>query len=39
MIRSVADTQPVTNGCRDGLGMLHTTTALRLGILVGRSRQ
>jgi hypothetical protein len=39
MIRSVVGTQPVTNGCRDCLGMRRTTTALRLGILAGRSQQ
>jgi hypothetical protein len=38
-IRSVAGNRPVTNGCRDSRGMRRTTTALRLGILAGRSRQ
>jgi hypothetical protein len=38
-IRSVVGTQPVTNGDRDCLGMRHTTTALRLGILGSRSQQ
>src|SRR6266705_1451319 len=32
-IRSVAGTQPVTNGWRDCPGMRRTTTALPLGIL------
>src|SRR5437879_3447344 len=39
MIRSVAGTQPVTNGSRDCPGMRHTTTAPRLGILASRSEQ
>ncbi len=38
-IRSVAGTQPVTNGWRDCPGMRRTTTALPLGILASRSQR
>ena len=38
-IRSVAGSRQVTNGWQGSHGMRRTTTALRTGILEGRSRQ